>query len=186
MIDTLYLPFDTETGGLTKESSLLTAHFAVCDAQFNIIDELDLKIKPDDGQYNIAAEALEINKINLIEHDKIALTYSAAGGSLRQFLWTHSKNGKIKLVPVGKNVGFDVEKVTDNILGKKTWSQFVSYRLYDITGLVMYLKRKGKLPQDAPDNLEGLSKYFGLNFVAHTARGDNLAGIEVVKRLEAL
>jgi hypothetical protein len=186
MIDTLYLPFDTETGGLTEESSLLTAHFAVCDSDFNVIDELGLATKPNDGQYNVAAEALTVNKINLIEHDKVAKTYSDAGQELRNFLWKYSQNGKIKLVPVGKNVGFDVIKINNTILGKKTWSVFTSYRLYDITGLVIYLKRKGKLPLDAPDSLSGLGEYFGIKVDWHTARGDNMAGIEVVKKLESL
>ena len=186
MIDTLYLPFDCETGGLTKDSSLLSVHFAICDKDFNIVDELELFTKPNDGQYNVAAEALGINHINLIEHDKVALTYSVAGQELRNFLWKYSQNGKIKLVPVGKNVGFDVIKVTDNLLGMKTWNQFVSYRLYDITGIVIFLKRQGKLPLDAPDSLSGLAQFFGIQAEWHTAKGDNLAGIEVVKKLESL
>jgi len=186
MVDTLYLGMDTETGGLTKDSCLLTAHFAVCDYQFNIIDELELFTKPNDGQYNVAAQALEVNGIDLINHDKRAQTYSEAGQELRNFLWKYSQNGKVKLVPVGKNVGFDVIKVTDNLLGMKTWNQFVSYRLYDITGIVLYLKRTGKLPQDAPDSLSGLAQYFGIEEVWHTAKGDNYAGIAVVKKLESL
>ena len=187
MSDTLYLPFDTETGGITHESCLLSAHFAVCDAQYNVIDELDLLTKPDDGRYVVTAEALSINKINLIEHDKVALTYGQAGGKLREFILRHSNNGKIKLVPMGKNIGFDVAKITGTILGKKTWNQYVSYRVYDMTTLVLYLKRTGKLPADAPDSLEGLAKkFFGLEYEAHTARGDNMVGIEVFKRLEAL
>ena len=186
MSKALYLPFDNETGGLGKDVALLSAHFAVCDAKWNVIDELDILSKPNDDQYVVTARALEINKINLIEHDKVALTYSQAGAKLRDFLWLHSDNGKVKLVPVGKNVGFDVIKVTDNYLGARTWNQFVSYRLYDITTLVIYLKNVGKLPQDAPDSLEGLANYRGIPIEAHTAKGDNYAGIEVVKWLESL
>jgi hypothetical protein len=186
MNDTLYLPFDTETGGLTDGSSLLTVHFAVCDKDLNIIDELELYTKPNDGQYNVSAQALEVNGINLINHDKRALAYSEAGQQLRNFLWKYSQNGKIKLVPIGKNVGFDVIKITDNLLGMKTWNQFVSYRLYDITGIVIYLKRQGKLPQDAPDSLSGLAQFFGIEEAWHTAKGDNYAGIAVVKKLESL
>lgn len=186
MTKALYLPFDTETGGLGKEVALLSAHFAVCDAQWNLIDELDILSKPNDEQYIVTARALEINKINLIEHDKVALTYSEVGAKLRTFLWKYSDNGKVKLIPMGKNVGFDVTKVTDNYLGAKTWNQFVSYRQYDITTLVIYLKNIGKLPQDAPDSLEGLANYFDIPINAHTAKGDNMAGIAVVKRLETL
>jgi len=182
----VWLAFDTETGGLGKEVALLSAHFAVCDKDFNVIDELDILSKPNDGQYVVTARALEINKINLIEHDKVALTYSQAGAQLRQFLWKYSDNGKVKLIPMGKNVGFDVIKVTDNYLGAKTWNEFVSYRLYDITTMVIYLKNVGKLSQEAPDSLEGLARYFDIPIDAHTAKGDNLSGIELVKKLESL
>jgi DNA polymerase III alpha subunit (gram-positive type) len=186
--DTLYIPFDTETGGVVEESTLLTVHFAICDSKFNIIDELDLAVKPNgrEAQYNITARALEINHIDLIEHDKVAKTFSEAGQELRNFLWKYSNNGKIKLIPVGKNVGFDIKKVNDQLLGASTWNQFVSYRTYDITSMIIMVKRKGLLPEDAPESLEELGKYFGIDFVAHTAKGDNYAGIEVVKRLESL
>jgi len=190
MNDTLYLPFDTETGGVKEESTLLTAHFAICDAKFNIVDELDLTVRPNgrvgEVAYNITARALEINHIDLIKHDAVAKTFSEAGGELREFIWKHSNNGKIKLIPVGKNIAFDVKKVNDQLLGAPAWNQFVSYRMYDITSMVFMVKRKGLLPADAPESLEELAKYFGLNFEWHTAKGDNYAGIEVVKRLEAL
>ncbi len=186
MNDTLYLPLDCESGGLTEGVALLSTHLAVCDTSFNIIDELELLTKPNDGHYLVTAEALSVNRINLIEHDKVALTYSAAGQELRNFLWKYSKNGAIKMVPVGKNVGGDVKWITDNLLGMKTWNQFVSYRLYDITTLVTYLKRMGKLPQDAPESLSGIAKFLGINAEWHTARGDCLASIKVVKMLEAL
>jgi hypothetical protein len=186
MSDAIFLPFDSETGGIGREVSLLSVHLAACDTNWEVVDDLMLFTKPNDGNYVVTAEALEINKINLIEHDKVAITYSEAGGKLRDFLWRNSKNGKIKLQPMGKNVGFDVEKVTDNILGPKTWSQFVSYRNYDITPLITYLKRTGKLPMDAPESLEGMANYIKFPFVPHTADGDNFAGIAVIKYLESL
>lgn len=182
----IFLPFDTETGGITEEASLLTANFVVCDKNWNIIDELDLSVKPNDGQYVVSAEAMQINKINLIEHDQLAMTYSQAGARLREFLLLHSQNGKIKLQPMGKNVGFDVKKVINTILGAKTFYQFVSYRNYDITPLITYLKRTDRLAPDAPESLEGMARHLGMDVAFHTARADNLAGIEVIKYLESL
>ena len=177
---------DCETGRIGREVSLLSTHLAVCDTNWEVLDTLLLLTKPDDGNYVVTAEALAINKIDLIAHDKVALTYSQAGGKLREWLWKHSRNGKVKLQPMGKNVPFDVEKVTDNVLGKKTWNQYVSYRCYDLTPLVTYLKRKGKLAPDAPESLEGLANYINFKFVPHTADGDNYAGIAVIKWLESL
>ena len=153
-----------------------------------IIDsfQTSLSVKPDNGEYVINPEALRINRIDLVKHDDVAITYSKAGGLTRDFIWKHSKNGKIKLIPMGKNVPFDVEKFCDHVLNKKTWNQYVSYRCYDITPLIIYLKRVGKLPQDAPESLEGLAKFIEFDFVPHTAKGDNYAGIAVIKWLEGL
>jgi hypothetical protein len=182
----IYLPFDTETGGIGPDVSILSASFAACDENWNILGELDLFTKPNDGIYKVTAESLSINHIDLIDHDKIACTYSEAGGRLREFIKFHSNNGAIKLIPMGKNVPFDVIKVTDNILGKATWNQYVSYRLYDITSLIIYLKKTGRLDEKMPDSLEAMAKALGVKFQAHTAKGDNHAGIEVIKWLESL
>jgi len=184
--EAIFLPFDTETGGIGPDVCLLSAHFAACDEDWNVIDELDLLVKPNDGIYKVTAEALTINHIDLIAHDKVAMPYSQAGQVLRDFLVKNSQNGKIKLQPMGKNVGFDVEKVTENLLGKKTMMQYVSYRNYDITPIITYLKRTGRLDRFAPESLEGLAKHWGIEAKWHTARGDNYAGIEVMRRLEEL
>jgi len=191
MSEALYLPFDCESGGI-GDISLLTAHFAACDKDFNVLDELNLLLKPKEvdetGQsiYRVTAKALEINKIDLIKHNEVAISHSEAGGLLRQFLWKYSDNGAKYLVPVGKNIGGDVDWVNANILGNREWRKFVSYRLYDITGLVIYLKRVGKLAPDAPDSLQGIAQHLGIQADWHTARGDNMAGIAVVRALEAL
>ena len=66
-----YLAFDTETGGLISGVALLTSHFLVLDNDLKVLDELELTTKPNNGHYVIAPEALEVNKINLIEHHKI-------------------------------------------------------------------------------------------------------------------
>lgn len=189
MSEAIFLPFDCESGGI-GDVSLLSVHFAACDEDWKIIDELDLLVKPNDVDetgstlYKITASALSINNIDLIAHDKIAMTYSHAGQVLREFLLKNSQNGKIKLQPMGKNIGGDVDWVTKNLLGKKTFNQYVSYRHYDITGVVTFLKRTGKLDQFAPESLSGLAEYLGIKAQWHTAKGDNYAGIEVMRRLE--
>ncbi len=191
MSEAIFLPFDCESGGI-GDVSILSAHFAACDEDWNVVDELDLLIKPNDVDetgstlYKVTASALSINHIDLIAHDQVALTYSHAGQALREFLVKNSQNGKIKLQPMGKNIGGDVDWITNNVLGKKTFNQYVSYRHYDITGVVTYLKRTGRLDRFAPESLEGLAKHFGIEAKWHTARGDNYAGIEVIRRLEDL
>jgi hypothetical protein len=189
--DAAFLAFDCESGGIGEEISLLTAHFAVCDARWNIIDELSLALKPkevdDTGSaiYRVTAAALDINKIELIRHDKVATTKAEAGQLLRSFLWKYKpKEGW--LMPMGKNIEGDVKWVNQHILGVNEWRKSVSYRTYDLTSLITYCKRMGKLAPDAPESLEGLAKFIGFNFIPHTADGDTHAGIAVCQYLESL
>ena len=191
MSEAVYLPLDCESGGIGKDISLLTAHFAVCDKDFNVIDELDIALKPSEVDqtgstiYKVTASALAINNVNLIEHDKVAITKAFAGQKVREFIWKYKPVGGY-LIPVGKNVGGDVEWVNQHILGAAEWRRSVSYRLYDITSLVIYLKNVGKLAPDAPDSLSKLAEYLDIHAEWHTARGDNMAGIAVVKKLQSL
>jgi hypothetical protein len=85
-----YIAFDNETGGLNPETSLLTTYFAILDGNFNKIDELELLLKPNNNEpYVIEPQGLEINKINLIEHDKVAVPYSMGGQQLFKLLKKH-------------------------------------------------------------------------------------------------
>lgn len=184
---TLYLPMDNETGGLADNVSLLSTYLEVVDEQFNVIDSLELYVKPNDGVYLVEAGGLDINKIDLVRHDKIAITYSEAGQKLFHFLKKNSKDGEIKLIPVGKNVQFDVSGLQKHLLGKKTMDKFVSYRLLDITAIALGLQIKGKLPADLSLSLFSLGEYFCvLNQVAgnaHEAKYDTKLTMLVFKQL---
>jgi hypothetical protein len=81
-----YIVLDTETGGVTLDTSLLTAFFAILNEDFEVTDELYLRVKPDDGIYRTTARALEINGINLISHDAVAITLREARTPLYEFL----------------------------------------------------------------------------------------------------
>ena len=67
-----YFLFDTETGGVRKEMSLLTLYGHILDENLRILDTIDLKIKPDDGIYHLSAQGLGVNNINILEHDRVA------------------------------------------------------------------------------------------------------------------
>ena len=66
----MYLAFDVETTGLETHCNVLTAYFIILDSNYNQIDSLDLKIKY--PYYTIYTKALEINKIDILEHDFLA------------------------------------------------------------------------------------------------------------------
>lgn len=183
-----YLAFDLESGGIHEGVSILTAYFQVLDKNMQPLDSLKLKVKPNDGIYSVQAEGLEINKIDLVHHDKIAITYSEAGGKLREFLVQWSDNGKIKLIPLGKNVGGDIKWVNQSMLGAKTWNMYVSYRVWEVTTLALAAQRIGKYPADESISLGALVEYFGIEIpgVLHDEEYDTLATIAVSEALLGL
>ncbi len=184
-MDYLFLPVDNETGGLSNGVSLLTSYLEVVNMDLQVIDSLSLFVKPNDGVYRVEAGGLEVNKINLIDHDKIAIPYSAAGQLLFRFLQKHSQDGKIKLIPVGKQVHGDIAWLQEHLLGKKTMDKFVSYRTIDITGIAYSLQIKGKLPPDLGLSLGSLVEYFDIRIdgVQHEAKYDTQATMAVWKKL---
>lgn len=193
-----YLVIDTETGGTNLECSLLTAYFAILDENFQIRDnrdELHLFVKPDDGMYHVQAEAMTINKINLVEHDKIAVSYKQAKTILYQFLEESAKlNGfqrenkqdfSKQLTPIGHGVRFDIEFITHYLISKPTWDQFVSYRSLDTSSAIQFLLAAGLFPSDVSGSLGSVLKYFGIKPIGelHTARTDALGTVSVLTQL---
>jgi DNA polymerase III alpha subunit (gram-positive type) len=180
----MYVAFDTESGGLLEEHSLLSAHFSVLDKDLNEIASLDLKTKPDNGNYILTAGGLEVNKINLVEHDKVAVTCKEAATLIWKFLNFHSFGGQIKLIPVGHNVAHDIKLINAQTIGRKAWEAFVRYHVLDTATLALACQVIGKLPADMSISLGVLAKHFNApEFEAHTAKGDTQATVFVAKNL---
>lgn len=184
MTTPIYLAMDIESGGITSHFSLLSVYFAVLDDEFNILDDLDLKIKPDDGVYILSAGGMAVNKIDIVEHDKTAICEKEAATKIYDFVKKHSDNGKTKLIPLGHNVSFDIGFIVNKTLSKKSWDQFVGYRVLDTGGMAMILITAKKLPKDFKAGLGHMAEYFKAPaFEAHTAKGDVEATIFVAKKL---
>lgn len=183
-----YIAFDVEAGGVDVEHSLLSAYFVVIDDDLKTVyGELDLLVKPDNGNYVATAQALEVNKIDLIAHDKIAITESKAGQLLFNFLKEHAQNGTTKLIPLGHNISFDVEFIKKHLL-KKAFNQFVSYRMLDTASVVQFFKLAGLVSRDLAGSLSEIAIHFGISTimnVPHTAKGDTWMAIEILRKLKA-
>ncbi len=65
-MNTNLLFLDTETGGIGIKYSLLTACFVVTDNNYNIINELSLNLKSEDGDYYLSGEGMGVNNINIV------------------------------------------------------------------------------------------------------------------------
>jgi oligoribonuclease (3'-5' exoribonuclease) len=184
-----YLAFDTESGGVNDDNSLLSAYFVVIDEDLKTIyGELDLLVKPDDGNYSVTAQGLEVNKINLIEHDKVAITESKAGQLLYNFLKTHAPDGTTKLTPLGHNIAFDVQFVKKHLVNK-AFNQYVSYRMLDTGSIIQFMKLTGLVSRDLAGSLSEIAIHFGISTITnvpHTAKGDTWMVIEVLRKLKQL
>jgi len=178
----MYIAIDTETGGLGDEVSLLTLYLGVLDQHFKLIAELDLCVKPNDGLYHIQPHALTINNIDLVAHDKVAITYDQAATKIYEFLNKVNNGGAIKLIPIGHNVAFDIRFLCQKTLSKKTWDKFVGYRCLDTGTIGRFMMEANLMPMQNA-SLGDIASYFGVTFQAHTAKGDALASMEVMKKM---
>lgn len=184
----MYVFFDCETGGIGPDYSLLTSYFLVADKKFNVIDDLYLYLKPEDGIYRVCGEALNINRIDLKVHETKAITYKEGGTKLYGFIKTHSKDGAERLTCVGHSVAFDRDCVTRNLMSRNTWDNFCSYRLRDTAAVAGFLIDCGILPEQSA-GLGALAKYFGLNpdeNQQHDAKYDVIQTLGVYKALVEL
>lgn len=171
-------------GGVDLDKSLLTLGMVICDDNFDILEKHHVKLKPNDGIYRVTAEALSINKINLVEHDKEAINYKLAGTNLYSILYRLSDGGKNKLVIVGKQVAGDLRFIWEYLIGRNTWETFCSYRLLDVSSIFMFLRAKGIYPEDMNGSLSDLCKYYSIDCSnQHDALFDAEITIEVLKKM---
>lgn len=186
-----YIPFDCETGGLDPDTTdLLTVYMAVMDENFKILEELDLKLKPDGGKLPICeASALDVNKINIKEHleNPSTITYSQAKQKLTEMLKKYLSKGRYSnLIPFGHNVRFDIDYLQKYIIPKKEWDNIFHYRIVDTMPVVGFLKDCKWLPKDL-GNLSSIADYFGIpKRDAHNAKEDTLMTIDTYKSLISL
>lgn len=184
-----YLAFDSETGGLNpKTADMLTLYMAIVDEDFKVLEELDMKLKPDGGRLPIAeAGALKVNGIDLHEHlaDPTTITYSEAKVKVITLVKKYlKKNGRYSNIrPLGQNVQFDIDWLQEHILPKDEYDKMVHYGKVDTKVCVDFLKDAGWFPKDI-GNLGSIVAYLNIPMgKAHTARADTLATVEVYKKL---
>lgn len=179
----MYIALDTETGGLSKESSLLTAFFLVLDDYLDEVESLYLEIKPNNGLYTVEAQGLGINGINIVQHDQSAVYSSKAGIILRDFLIKHSSDGKSKLIPIGHNIYYDLDKIDSSLINRKEYEKYISYRLLDTGVLAQAFRVAGLVPSHLLGSLTELAAFYNIPAVnMHNAESDTRVTVEILRR----
>lgn len=186
----LYMAFDTETGGLDEnKADLLTAFFCIMDEEYKILDELYLKLKPDNGRLPIAeAGALKVNGINIQQHlaDPETFAYSEGKDKIAAMIKKHlKKNGRFSnITPMGYNIlGFDIRWVQKYLLPQDVWQSMLHYKTWDVMQDVDFLKRSGWFPKEL-GSLTTVVDFLGIpKRNAHSAREDTLMTIDVGKKI---
>lgn len=181
------MAFDTETSGLDfKKHAVLTAYFAILDENDQVVDELDLKTMPDDGNIEYEQSALDVNGIDLEKHKKEALTYSQARPLIVAFFKKYSPGKKRNIQPCGHNIDFDINMLTNTILDLDTWETMIHYRRLDTSPLTSFLKETEILPEKI-GSLTSLVDHFGLQKrLAHNAKEDTLMWVDVFKAMKKM
>lgn len=178
-------PVEGDTGG-----DLLTIYFGFYDENRKLLDELDLKLKPDNRLPIAHAGALRVNKIDLKEHlaDPATITYSEASKLLKEKIEKHlKKNGRFSnLIFSGFNCPFDITFVKAFLLSEEEFEDSFHYKYRDIQSDIECLRYYGWIPSEV-SKLEKCVEYFGAaKGTAHTARGDIVSTIEVEKKIKEL
>jgi DNA polymerase III epsilon subunit-like protein len=188
MSDTYFVAMDSETGSLrAKQGDILSLYMAVVTEDFRVIDELDLKLKPNDRLPIADPGALAVNKIDLQKHlqDPNTVTYAEAKTKIVAFAKKYlKKKGRYSnLIVLGQNVMFDLKFIWEYIIPEEEWETLFSYNVEDTKTASLFLKRCGWLPKEI-GTLKSLVEYFNIpRREAHEAKGDVHMTIDVYREL---
>lgn len=178
-----YLSFDCETTGLLPKCNVLTTYFAILDENLNIIDELDIKIKHD--YYIVFTKALEINKIDLIQHEQNSISIIEANSQILKFLKKYETQYRI----IGHNIKFDIDMLLSNkLLSIDIIKLYFDKDFYlDTYKIAQLLKSKKKINKCQSLSLSKLCYYFDININLeenfHNCKYDTQCTIELFKKL---
>lgn len=190
MSDTYFVALDSETGGLKTQCDILTLFMSIVDEDFKVIEELDLKLKPDGRLPIVESEAMAVNRIDLNKHleDPNTVTYSEAKERITKFAKKYlKKRGRYSnLVPLGQNILFDLKFIWAHIMSEQEWEGLFSYNCEDTKTAALFLKRCGWLPKEI-GTLKSLVEYFNIpRREAHEARADVGMTLDVYRAMISL
>jgi DNA polymerase III alpha subunit (gram-positive type) len=184
----MYIVFDTETTGVTDNSNLLTAHFEILDNNLQSVCELGIQLK--NSSYHIYPEALIVNNIDILKHNKESSSLTDCRQQLCSFLETARANSgcRTRFIPVGHNINFDIKFIkSSGLLTDEEYSNQISCNSIDTLVVAQFMKACGLIPRNQNLKLASLVTYLerGIDPIPksgfHDARYDVQATIKLLK-----
>ncbi|KQV64089.1 3'-5' exonuclease [Caulobacter sp. Root343] len=187
---TKLLVIDTETGGLDPDRHSLLSIAAVVWDDGRVAGEIEILVG--EAELTVTARALEINRIDLVEHALRAVPPVDALSQLLAFVAEHFRPelaAREQIVLVGHNVAFDVSFLRRlcRLAGAAFPVEF-SHRILDTASVLRFLSLAGFVPASAIASSEAFS-YFGVHIsddLRHTALGDARATADLLTHLVGL
>lgn len=179
-----FLFLDTETGGLDPDRhSILSIGLAVV-SRTDVVDTLEIDVR--EPRLFAEKSALAINRIDLAEHVKTALTPSAAVDRIIDFIgkWPELLSENNKVVLFGHNILFDIQFLKRLFcFTGHDYASFFSHRNVDTSSILRYLHIKGAFKEDI-SALGAALDHFGINEdPRHRALQDSVLTAKLFQKL---
>jgi len=169
---------DTETSGLdNQKNQILTIAIVICDDNRNELFAEEFKVAQQPWA-QINKQALEVNGINLEEHNKTADSEVVVLQKINKVLQTY---GLFRPMVIGQNVTFDIGFV--QAMCKRQFMRYpFNYHFQDTMVLANALKDVGKI--DIPNvKLGTIAGFFGLDTDFHRALEDTRMTAQVYYKM---
>jgi len=184
-----FMVVDVETSGLDPETaSIVSIYLGICiysNGRFEIIDEFEHNLAPDDGVYRISRDAVAFHDYKKIVETSIS--YSDAAEMMEKFFCNYMTNLGIscKFVPIGHSIEFDLSFVYKHLMRRKILELYVSHHSIDTHIIANTLFQFGLIRPESL-TLESLAKYFEIDISRlklHGAKDDCAATLLVLEKL---
>lgn len=175
---------DTETGGLNPEATSLLTIALVAWEKNRILGKREIRVK--ENIMRVSPSALEINRINLNQHVKKAVSPKEACVQILGFCEKYLGHERPWSV-AGHNVAFDVGFLRHLFEAHGyTYYEHFSHRVLDTASVLRFLYLAGVLERDLSSS-DTAFEYFKITPKRrHSALGDALATAELISSLVSL
>ena len=165
------LVIDTETTGLSPHfNKTLTVGLLLIDVEkkfLNILDENHIFIKHEN--YNTTAKAMSVNKIDIIQHNQIAISPFKACNKINSFI---DENGIHETPLLGHNIHFDKGFLNALFDQGDALAKF-HHQSEDTMYIWRKLQQAGNVPFNLRANLQTLANFFKVDYSkSHDALAD--------------